>query len=200
MNFFSVDPPDESVLVRLSLVHFFLDLAIYLDVNSDMLTQVATMLARLHKDHMSSFSIHILNKTPSPIIEAILENCPELLLSVPLKYVPLLSQEFAIKYLNQYAINCNNSDVSDMQSFLSLLPYFKSLVCEERFWIAILTIFSGFSFKNITNFRASLIARPKLLHIISTCIRSEADVIRTYCDCWHGMSSPRGEFCPPFLE
>ncbi|OHT08601.1 hypothetical protein TRFO_22781 [Tritrichomonas foetus] len=166
-NYLLIEPPSQPIMVSLSLYHFFVDLALFIGIESDLVFKTIHVLSKFEEDKMSAFVIHFLNKDPPPVIRYIVEQEPSLLDSIPIELLRFTCHDFALIYLNQYARRCYISDnVFDFDRLMSLMPLFETLVTNENFWTIMLSLLCRSMLPNIHSFRRCQIHRHEMLSLI----------------------------------
>jgi hypothetical protein len=138
-------------------LHFFFDCLMQFQLTAPGLLQLIGKLAR--KD-AGSFIIHLLNKSPPPTVQALLDN---LLSLVPLRFLGQLPEAYFLKGLRDYAATCTTIDAAGLES---LIPWFEQMVIRPELWLALFYLGTGVWCSDLAICRRNRIVRPVLIPIL----------------------------------
>lgn len=167
LDHFQLIPPTKEVLSQLSLIHFFYDLISFLNISSTKIEELLTYLVIHHDSTISSFTIHLFDKTPNIILRKLIDANPSIINFVPIRFIKNFSNSTSINYLYNYSLNCiDNPSLFDQSALVDLLPFLAKLVYDLKFWISILILMTKKVNEEFYQYRSESIHNKEMIHIV----------------------------------
>jgi hypothetical protein len=165
-NYFKQVAPDWKMLCRLSLFHFLVDLGIFLNGPTDIIKKLIIFIDDV-VDDCSGILLHLLNKSPSPLIQSIIQESPKLLESVLLQYLGQLPENLALDRLALYVrMSCSSAFVVDLGVLDALFPVFETMIRSESLWLSLFVLLASLEMFDWQFIKGSAMGRFEVLPLI----------------------------------
>lgn len=146
------------------ILHFFIDLIIHCGIKDEDLENLIIDMIKTKLTPPSALIIYIISNDSGEFAKKLVQNIPDILVSVPFNLISTLTKENLEQYIRSYAILCSHNEPSfNQKEFDKFSPILSDFVENEQFWISMFILLAARLGETLDSFNLAQIQRPSML-------------------------------------